>query len=209
MLQNITAEDIYKTFLVEVSKTENLYNDNHNKEISFPMGYVKNFNHSNNFPSMTTSAISGRDNKIHAKFFTRTMVLYKIMNQFGINKIGNFIGNMQAYFSLFGQSNETTEALSKLMSMEENKTNLLLISKLFSLNDFIAVTDDPILTLYQPFQTCFEYMVNLYTSVEGKFTHSSPCMNLKDNLECKDFCDWHKDIINNQLKKQELLTLMR
>ena len=207
MLQNITAEEIYNTFLDEVSKMENLYDDN--KEISFPMGYVKNFNHSNNFPSMTTSAISGRDNKIHAKFFARTMVLYKIKKQFGIKKIGNFIGYMQSYFSLFGKGNVTTEALSKLMSIEENKTNLLLISKLFSLNDFIAVTDDPILALYQPFQTCFQHMSNFYTSVEGKYTNTSPCMNLNKNLECKDFCDWHKDIINDQLQNQELLTLMR
>ena len=201
-IQNISTEEIYQTVLGEVSKIKN---GHENSLVTlFPEGFVNNFNESNNYTLMMI-----KSKGIDAHFFTRTMVLYKVIKFFRVKKIGSFISNMHAYFGLYGQNNETIAALAKLMTMDENDTDLLFISKIFSLNDFSALADDPILAIYQTFHKCFEYMSNVKKAFKGMYTQSSPCLDLNANSKCREFCEWHNEFINNKLQKQELLTLMR
>ena len=137
------------------------------------------------------------------------MVLYKVIKFFKIKNIGSFISNMHAYFGLYGQNNETIAALAKLMTMDETDTDLIFISKIFSLNDFSALADDPNLVIYQTFHKCFEYMSNVKKAFKGMYTQRSPCLDLNENSKCREFCEWHNEFINNKLQKQEFLTLMR
>ena len=201
-IQNISTEEIYQTVLDEVSKIKN---GNENSLVNlFAEGFVNNFNESNNYTLMMI-----KSKGIDAKFFTRTMVLYKVIKFFRVENIGSFISNMHVYFGLFRQNNETIAALAKFMTMDENDADLLFISKIFSLNDFSALADDPILAIYQTFNKCFEHMFNVKKALKGIYTQSSPCLDLNENSKCREFCEWHNEIINNTLQKQELLTLMR
>ena len=70
----------------------------------------------------------------------------------------------------------------------------------------------------EDFKHCFEQVLNLTGNSFGNdaffkdSTHGqviSPCNTLATNPECKKYCDWHKDIVNNKLSKKELLSLMR
>ena len=108
-IQNISTEEIYQTVLDEVSKIKN---GHENSLVNlFAEGFVNNFNESNNYTLMMI-----KSKGIDAKFFTRTMVLYKVIKFFRVKNIGSFISNMHVYFGLFRQNNETIAALAKALN---------------------------------------------------------------------------------------------
>ena len=202
-IQKITTKDIYKTVLYEAARIKDVYGDS---DMLFPNDFLKNFVKSNKFSSSRHKYYSTTTKK----YFARSVVLFQVIKYFKFDKLGSFISNMQAYFGLFGQTKKTeaTAALVKLMAMDG--ADLLLISKLYSLNDFNILTEDPILSVYEQFQMCFEHMSNVYeSSADQKYTKTSPCLNLNGSSICNDFCAWHNDFITNKFQKHELLILMR
>ena len=196
-VQNFTIALVYETILDEISQIR-IWNIT-NEMIEFPEGFVKNFNESNNF-SLEFALYDYED----SKYFAKAMALYKKIGLFKFKKIGSFISYMQSYFKSFGYDEKAN--LAKLMTLNDMEVDLLLISKLFSLNDFNNLKDDPKLDMYEPLEKCVKHV--LMKTQENSFVQS-PCIDVNKNLMCQKFCEWHNKMIIDQLSKGELKTLMR
>ena len=112
--------------------------------------------------------------------------------------------------TLFGINEKATVELAKLMTIEDMGIDLLSISKLFSINDFNLLKDDPKLLVHKQLMNCFEHVSSMTSN--ASYTNSirpSPCLDLNSNPICKTFCEWNNKLINEKLSKGELLTLMR
>ena len=196
-VQNVTIALAYQTILDEISKIRiwNITND----MIEFPEGFVKNFNQSNHY----SSEILWYDYE-DSEYFAKAMALYKQIGLFQFKKIGSFLSYMQSFYKNFGYDEKAN--LAKLMTINGMEVDLLLISKLFSLNDFNNLKDDPKLDLYEPLEKCVKHV--LIETHENSFVQS-PCINVNINLMCQKFCEWHNKMIADQLSNGKLETLMR
>ena len=204
-IQNISYEIQYKIILKKIMQTR-IWIIN-NEVVQFPHGFVKNFNHSND-SSLITITVKSMDTDY--MFFDKLMLLYTRINYYQSKNIGSFISYMHAFLSdpLFGNNKTTTAELAKLMTIDNMGVDLLMISKLFCLNNFNILKDDTKLPLYKPIMNCVEH-VSSTTSNESHDIRPPPCLDLNGNPKCKAFCEWHEKLINEQLSKGELLTLMR
>ena len=205
----------YTTIVDELTKSKiwNLTND----MIEFPNGYVEDFNKDNNFSLLEIYELDYGD----VGPLQKLIILYKKCHLFPpLTKFGSIISYMHSMYNIFGEYdhyqhkfnpiNETTKLLAKFMMIDDIGVDLLTISKLFNLNNFNNLQDDFKLLLYEPLKNCFDHMTNVSSKNAGEYIiRQSPCLDLKNNLACKNFCEWHNKLIHKKLSKGELLTLMR
>ena len=196
-VQNVTIALAYQTILDEISKIR-VWNIT-KKMIEFPVGFVRNFNESNNF----SSEIVWYDYE-DSEYFAKAMALYKKIGLFQFKKIGSFLSYMQSFYKSFGYGEKAN--LAKLMTINGMEVDLLLISKLFSLNDFKNLKDDPKLDMYEPIKKC---VIHVFMKTQENSFVQSPCIDVDKNPICETFCEWHIKMINDQFSKGELQTLMR
>ena len=171
-----------------------------NEIVKFPEGFVKNYSESimNDMKQIQISKTF--------VYYEKIVLIYKKINNFAIKNIGSFMSYMNAFLenAVFGFEGKATAKLAKLMTIADMDVDFLLISKLFSLNDFNILKEDAKLLLYEPLSNCLEHVSNTVIHIK-----QSPCFDLIKNPMCKIFCEWHQKLISKQLSKGELLTMIR
>ena len=167
-------------------------------------------------------------------YFTGDQVLNELMHLYlEVNKnaklyqptrIGTFLHYMYINIMMSKQTKLIQEAFSylqKLMTLKEYGLDLLMIIKLFGVNEFLNI---PLLINYErpnkSMQSCLNHMTALmnqtkYLTKADSFSNKthiafidkSPCYNLDDHPVCEDYCKWHAKVTET-LTKEEILTLL-
>ena len=107
----------------------------------------------------------------------------------------------------------TTSSLSKLMTTDKGKLDLTLITKLFAMNDFmnLELLEDYDFKNSQvglkDLKECYKALktgesLNEFESFNEKkkdefYIMPSPCWNLTKHPLCRNYCEWHKNVIGN------------
>ena len=124
--------------------------------------------------------------------------------------------------------------LFDMFKLVNNDLNLVVISHLYTLNDFGQLTEsDAFLPwkkkLYlggipKDFQHCFEQMfIKYYGNEDNRTIESfeetqqaqfsmkpSPCSNVSEQNPCQTYCKWHESFFDwNSIRKEEFLVIMR
>ena len=189
--------------ILETILKSNIWNIS-NEIVKFPQGLVQNFSESVYTDKKELTIHKSKEENF--VYMEKMILIYKKVHYFSIKNIGSFMSYINAFLenTLLGIDGKASAELTKLMTMDDMKVNLLLISKLFSLNNYNILREDPNLFHYEFLKNCFEYVANNMSSII-----QSPCYDLIKNPICKSFCEWHKKLITKDLSKGELFTLMQ
>ena len=105
-----------------------------------------------------------------------------------------------------------TSSLKKMFTTEKGDLDLILITKLFAMNDFmnIELLEDYELknSNMSMIKDCYkalkrEQFINEFESFDQKKIDESyiapfPCMNQTEHSLCRRYCKWHKNVVENR-----------
>ena len=140
-------------------------------------------------------------------------------------RIGTFLHYMFIYIIRNSKITRNKEVafsnLIKLMTLKEYDLDLLMVIKLFGVNEFLNI---PLLKKFEmpnkSIQSCLNHMTVktndtkymtkkdlINDKMVSDYIEKSPCYNLETYPVCEDYCKWHAKVTET-LTKEELLTLL-
>ena len=165
------------------------------------------------------------------KFYTSILNYPKDIGHFLIKSLNVF---MHEYWNSDDcpSLNEYMDGLQKLFTIPEHNISLPNIAHMYSIVNYMELSRNSLPNfdkeLWEPpaslmgnkisFVSCFKEIAgnklnfkDRFTFVEEsssqKFFHESPCRALDKYPQCKEYCNWHWNLING-MKREEFLTIM-
>ena len=118
----------------------------------------------------------------------------------------------------------STRSLNQLMTIKEDKVNLLFLTRLLSTNEFSNILKQPSEFDYQnefifSMKTCIKQMADERSATLNKresgslqeempYIKETPCLQSNISQVCRYFCDWFGKA-RGKISKKELLVLTR
>ena len=155
-------------------------------------------------------------------FLVKTLNLVLNLNDISMKKCKekSYVDRLHQLFTIPGQTVNLPDIAYMYSIMDYREITKNTTFQKWDSGSFFYEPPESLISMKKSFVTCFRSVGN-YTSenfqfennfdeilITEKYMKKSPCSELTKYSQCKEYCNWHKDVFN-KWSREEFLTVMR